>query len=905
MNPSFEAYWGKYGVDSENNIVKNVIESIFDILYQDTKKTLIDAEKNNPIFDRLEYSKLINILHNLLNKYLDFNTTDTEDIQKKLKTNIKEQIQEIIDNYAKNLKSVVKQQKNEKLKITPIKKELTTVFNSLLKVFFKQSQSNKKIIDDKKETNETEQTSEKNIDKSNIEKFKHELSNQYKKTQIDDNSLVKDIKNTKIFKEYSLKMVKSVLRPSKTIQKISNSISKTTLKKIEKVNKLTKSTPGFGLVKKIIEIRYKKEHQKITNVLAGEISKQEKEQIKNAKKISKHIDGLKSMYLMNLGFVFSTFGKVLKPVGGLIDGAKNVIFHPLATLDKIFSNKWFSNILGQSLKNPATWYGLGFLTAKLWNRIEGPIYKYVLNPVTRFLLKITDIFPSYGKIFSNDSALGKITNKIEKLFKKNDGLNEKFLNLIYNIAELTNFENLSSLKSTLVCMSPVAMTYLKSLANIALSGKLAYFRGAGMIQKLLLLQAYSESSAIGNLFEMDETNGKTIFKLLNSSEDERKYVVDATVKAFSDGNGSMSKSNLLKQKTILQDYDNLTAEFIDLLQLQNIYDGLSKEETVNSITNDEIISFKDKSKLFGDVDTLFNNIVKYFSGGDNFEAIIGRKTQLQILKTFIRARQLKAQELQYMFTTPELLQKRYAHDKSIISSININSLDISKLDDYESKLGKAKIIGNKYTSSERQEAFDELVKEGRKPARHQIPHKNRALSRMSDRDFDSRPGVSKEWREKNKSEYMETMDELFESTQPPTQPSTQPPTQPSNGAVQSQNVELPSNTQSSNRTINNNPSQYSEYKFPPIIIQIPDANQSDIIGENDTEQLGVVYQSIIHEEYIKKYNDKLKMYADMEKIIDDALAVDNIRIGTISLLNNVIILNSDESIQDTYRGVKV
>jgi hypothetical protein len=33
MNPSFEAYWGKYGVDSENNIVKNVIESIFYILY--------------------------------------------------------------------------------------------------------------------------------------------------------------------------------------------------------------------------------------------------------------------------------------------------------------------------------------------------------------------------------------------------------------------------------------------------------------------------------------------------------------------------------------------------------------------------------------------------------------------------------------------------------------------------------------------------------------------------------------------------------------------------------------------------------------------------------------------------------------------------------------------------------
>lgn len=896
MNPSFEAYWGKYGVDSENNIVKNVIESIFDILYQDTKKTLIDAEKNNPIFDRLEYSKLINILHNLLNKYLDFNTTDTKEIQKKLKTNIKKQIQEIIDNYVKNLKSVVKEQKNEKLKITPIKKELSPVFNSLLKAFFKQSQSNKKIIDDKRETKETEQISENN-DKSNIEKFKYELTNQYKKTQIDDNNLVKDIKNTKTFKEYSLKMVKSVLRPSKTIQKISNSISKTTLKKIERVNKLTKSTPGFGIFKKIIEIRYKKEHQKITNVLAGEISKQEKEQIKNAKKISKHIDGLKSMYLMNLGFVFSTFKTILKPVGGLIDSAKNVIFHPLATLDKIFCNKWFSNILGQSLKNPATWYGLGFLTAKLWNRIEGPLYKYVLNPVARFSLKITDVFSGYGNIFSDNSTFGKITNKIGKLFKKNDGLNGAFLNLIYNIAELINFENLSSLKNTLFCMSPVAMTYLKALANITLSGKLAYFRGAGMIQKLLLLQAYSESSAIGNLFEMDETNGQTIFKLLNSSEDERKYVVDATVKAFSDSDGAMSKSNLLKQKTILQDYDNLTAEFIDLLQLQNIYDRLSDEKTAKSITNDEIILFKDKSKIFGDVDTLFNNVVKHFSNGDNFEAIVDRQTQLQILETFIRTRQLKAQELQYMFTTPELLSKRYTQDKSIISSINFNSFDISKLDEYESKLGKAKNSGNKYTSSERQEAFDELVKEGRKPARHQIPHKLGALSRMSDRDFDNRPGVSKEWREKNKSEYMETMDELFESTQPPTQPS--------NSSVQPQNIELPSNTQSSNRTIDNNYRQYGEYKFPPINIQIPDTNQSDIIGENDTEQLRMVYQSIKHEEHIKKYNDKLKMYADMENIIDDALAVDNIRVDTISSLNNIIIINNDESIQDTYRGVKV
>jgi hypothetical protein len=125
-----------------------------------------------------------------------------------------------------------------------------------------------------------------------------------------------------------------------------------------------------------------------------------------------------------------------------------------------------------------------------------------------------------------------------------------------------------------------------------------------------------------------------------------------------------------------------------------------------------------------------------------------------------------------MFTTPELLQKRYAQDKSIISSININSFDISKLDDYESKLGKAKISGNKYTSSERKEAFDVLKKEGYKLGRRHGPHnpnKYRELERIAYRDYDNNPVIPKKWREKNKSEYMETMDELFESTQPPTQ----------------------------------------------------------------------------------------------------------------------------------------
>jgi hypothetical protein len=51
------------------------------------------------------------------------------------------------------------------------------------------------------------------------------------------------------------------------------------------------------LFKKVIDVRYKKKHKNITNLLSGEISKQEKEQIKNAKKISKNIDGLKTMYI--------------------------------------------------------------------------------------------------------------------------------------------------------------------------------------------------------------------------------------------------------------------------------------------------------------------------------------------------------------------------------------------------------------------------------------------------------------------------------------------------------------------------------------------------------------------------------------------------------------------------------
>jgi hypothetical protein len=59
---------------------------------------------------------------------------------------------------------------------------------------------------------------------------------------------------------------------------------------------------------------------------------------------------------------------------------------------------------------------LGFLTAKLWNRIEGPLYKYVLNPVTSFALKITDVFSGNSPLFGSNSIIGRALSTFSSIF---------------------------------------------------------------------------------------------------------------------------------------------------------------------------------------------------------------------------------------------------------------------------------------------------------------------------------------------------------------------------------------------------------------------------------------------------------------------------------------------------------
>jgi hypothetical protein len=68
------------------------------------------------------------------------------------------------------------------------------------------------------------------------------------------------------------------------------------------------------------------------------------------------------------------------------------------------------------LKSSATWYGIGFLTAKMWNRIEGPVYKYILNPIASFTLRITNFFSNKQPLFGENSIIGKVLTKTHSLF---------------------------------------------------------------------------------------------------------------------------------------------------------------------------------------------------------------------------------------------------------------------------------------------------------------------------------------------------------------------------------------------------------------------------------------------------------------------------------------------------------
>ena len=115
--------------------------------------------------------------------------------------------------------------------------------------------------------------------------------------------------------------------------------------------------------------------------------------------------------------------------------------------------------------------------------------------------------------------------------------------MLLNIAKIINFEDISGLKTVFSNVGQYVLTYLNAMVNIALSGKLAYFRGAGMIQKLLLLATHSNSSTLGSLFKSDG-NGNIILKNLKEYKEKRKELVSVINNTFGDENSKLNKDGL-------------------------------------------------------------------------------------------------------------------------------------------------------------------------------------------------------------------------------------------------------------------------------------------------------------------------------------------------------------------------
>jgi hypothetical protein len=113
--------------------------------------------------------------------------------------------------------------------------------------------------------------------------------------------------------------------------------------------------------------------------------------------------------------------------------------------------------------------------------------------------------------------------------------------MLLNIAKIINFEDVAGLKT--VFTNQYVLEYLNAMVNIALSGKLAYFRGAGMIQKLLLLAIHSNSSTLGSLFETDG-NGNIILKTLEGYKEKRKELVSLIGNTFGDENSKLNEDGI-------------------------------------------------------------------------------------------------------------------------------------------------------------------------------------------------------------------------------------------------------------------------------------------------------------------------------------------------------------------------
>lgn len=105
LDVDFGSLWAKMGVETKDDSVRAVLEAVTRMLVDDVRKTVDDADVNQPLLDRTEYCDFCKVVKEVLEKYLAVEksktTATTEASKRKVAAAVEDEFTRLLDGLLK------------------------------------------------------------------------------------------------------------------------------------------------------------------------------------------------------------------------------------------------------------------------------------------------------------------------------------------------------------------------------------------------------------------------------------------------------------------------------------------------------------------------------------------------------------------------------------------------------------------------------------------------------------------------------------------------------------------------------------------------------------------------------------------------------------------------------------
>ena len=502
LHGSFDEYWDKNPVKSKNDSVKVAVRGVFNALDDILREKADQENYNRAVFDRAEFTDLLNAVAKILDKYGKIQKSDFEETNETVREKIRARI---VEEFGKCLAEIVPDSGG---KFELDEKQREKIRRIVSEFFQKNEKTPKKKRGKKKQRKKSE--SREALIEDTVKRFEKILGESREKTVAEKKREI-SARTANKTEQLKLKRVSGKLLGAD----ISNNVKKILDKNLGSGESLVKAnTKNLG---KIGE----KNLGNVERELSDAQKKVGKAFLDTGKKMNKVFEPIPLRTLMKAAKI------IFSPITFLLLKSLRLIRHPVEVLTGLVTRSWFQNIAKAALVNPANQFMFGYFIGATVDFIKSFISPIVDKFITVPLLKavnlvLSQVSPSgpVGKAISGFIDFVESPLKfLSDLFNPVEGSNNSVLTVLYNFYKLVyGFQMPMTIVSFLSSNGEsIVRAMLEMRRNRFMSG-FASTNHYGFLINAILFAAHYCGSQLSKIYNVDSKNKKSL--VLREAEKE-------------------------------------------------------------------------------------------------------------------------------------------------------------------------------------------------------------------------------------------------------------------------------------------------------------------------------------------------------------------------------------------------